>query len=364
MNPSPTCHSTPRCCSILLLTVLIAAFMHGSAQAMPVWLLVVPFVLLAAEELGAESRGRREYGESNPARAGASGSARALGSQRLIPVSTLAFHGVVIASVIGAHWEMGRGNLNSPVASNSRYVMSKNPTSGGCGTGGMCGGTAGGASGGCGSGGCGSGGSGGCGGGCGGGASVAGSAAKASAPMATNVPPTRPTGVPPRQFATSPAGATPVMAPASVAHQQVSPAGMGTLVQGTPSQTPPAIASLSATQPPPNGALPNLAAAIQRATELKAAQAAARKSMPSTGHDLPKPGTISPTTKSLIQPATAPATEGVPRQNGGQTTETIAPNGPFAGTAKLATEGITAPASAPGAPGPVPAGASPPTPGK
>ena len=47
--------------------------MHGSAQAVPVWLLVVPFVLLAAEELSAESRGRREDGESNPARAGGTG---------------------------------------------------------------------------------------------------------------------------------------------------------------------------------------------------------------------------------------------------------------------------------------------------
>ena len=191
---------------------MTVAFMHGSAQAVPVWLLAVPFVLLAAEELSAESRGRREEGESSQERAGAigSGAGRAVAGQRLIPVSTLAFHGVVIASVIGAHWEMGRGGSGrAGTAANSRYVMSKTPASGGCGSGGMCGVTAGGTGGGCGSGGCGSsGGSGGCGsGGCGGGASVAGNAAKASGPTATNVPSVRPAGVPPRQFATALAAA-------------------------------------------------------------------------------------------------------------------------------------------------------------
>lgn len=275
MNASSVTKCSLRRWSILLLAGLIAAFMRGSAQAVPVWLLVVPFVLLAAEELSAESgeaRGRRGDGQE---------AGRSSGTQRLIPVSTLAFHGVVIASVMGAHWEMGRDRGGSTgAASTSRYVTSKNSTSGGCGTGGMCGGT----SGGCGSGGCGSSGAkggGGCGSGCGGGA-VAATAANASVPALPKTPATAPAMTPPiRQMAMAPgaAGAPMSMAPAGLKAQgnmalpSQSP-DLRSTAQNLPGAASPAKA--------PASGPPDLATAIQRAAELKASQAAARKAITGT----------------------------------------------------------------------------------
>lgn len=82
---------------------MLGVFMHGDAQAVPVWLLVVPFVLMAVEELRAqagEHRGRKGDGEM-----GRRGETEAVSLAQAVSSAVL-FHGIVIATVVAGHREM------------------------------------------------------------------------------------------------------------------------------------------------------------------------------------------------------------------------------------------------------------------
>ncbi|MBX7208070.1 MAG: hypothetical protein K1X78_07160 [Verrucomicrobiaceae bacterium] len=199
MNAIPTSDFSIRRWSVLLLAIMLAAFMHGDARAVPVWLVVVPFGLMVVEELGAKWGRMRAGGgsvgvpplggqESVRSSQGAGASSRASGPAKAgtptgsfaqVVLSAVLFHGAVIATVVVGHYEAKESKFRIQGSNLTPALLGQSSSN-------LCGGSGCGTSAGCGNGGCGAGGGGQC--SCGGGGSKSATTAKTKTKAKANVP--------------------------------------------------------------------------------------------------------------------------------------------------------------------------------